>query len=121
MQKRNYQKKERRVKPRFKITVKAQIKAQLIGSDSKYEFVTKDISESGMLIQGKFKTIFNKQSILEVWLMPDNCDEIFFYAKFVRDADKNCIGIKIIDIDKKNYLRYHEFIQKYAGEQSEWH
>jgi hypothetical protein len=41
---------DKRTKPRFKIQVHARIKAQLIGSSSKFPFVTENISESGVLL-----------------------------------------------------------------------
>lgn len=124
---------DKRVKPRFKIQVHARIKAQLIGSSSKFPFVTENISESGVLlthpnryidsevktglkedntfISAKSKHSFNQSSILEVWLYNDRNEEIYFFAKFVRKADENSFAIRIIDIDSANAKKYQEFLE----------
>ncbi len=104
--------KDQRVKPRFKIQVHAHIKAQLIGSSSKYPFITDNISESGLLVNHPpgSRHAFNKDSILEVWVTNEHGDEIFFFAKYVRKASNNSFAIKIIDVDGANSKKYQDFI-----------
>jgi hypothetical protein len=127
---------DKRVKPRFKIQVHARIKAQLIGSSSKFPFVTLNISESGVLLTEASaytedditpalpvdrnkkapsatapRHAFNTHSILEVWLYNDRNEEIFFFAKYVRKADDHSFAIRIIDIDATNARKYQEFIE----------
>ena|GEM_PF-2604396 len=103
---------DKRVKPRFKIEVHAHIKAQLIGSSSKYPFITENISESGLLVNHPpgSRHAFNKHSILEVWVTNDQGDEIYFFAKYVRKANDHSFAIKIIDVDGANSKKYQDFI-----------
>lgn len=108
---------DRRIKPRFKISVKLRVQAQLIGSFNKFEFISIDISESGLLMKHASENLssFNNLSILEVWLHPPNDEPIFFYAKFVRlSHDKQALAIRIADIEPKEFDRYVQFIQKYS-------
>ncbi len=104
--------KDQRAKPRFKIAVHAHIKAQLIGSFNKYPFITENISESGLLVNHpvNMRPGFNVQTILEVWLLDDNGNEIFFFAKYVRKASESSFAIKVIDIDLNNAKLYYDFI-----------
>ncbi len=109
---------DKRTKPRIKVEVHAQIKAQLIGSATKYPFVTENISESGLLITHApgFKPAFNKHSILEVWVQNDQGEEIFFFAKYVRKASDHSFGVKIIDIDGVNSKKYSDFIDSHKAD-----
>ncbi len=104
---------DKRVKPRFKIEVHARIKAQLIGSSSKYPFITENISESGLLVNhpAGSRHSFNKHSILEIWVLNDRDEEIYFFAKYVRKAGDKAFAVKIIDIDAANSKKYQEFIE----------
>jgi hypothetical protein len=106
---------DKRVKPRFKIQVHAHIKAQLIGSSSKFPFVTENISESGLLVNHgpASRHAFNKHSILEVWVSNDSGEEIYFFAKYVRRASDTSFAIKIIDIDSANSKKYQDFIDSH--------
>lgn len=103
---------DQRVKPRFNIQVHARIKAQLIGSSSKYPFITENMSESGLLVQHESvpRPSFNTHSILEVWLSTDTGEEIYFFAKYVRKASDTSFAIRIIDIDDPNSTKYQDFI-----------
>ncbi|HYX35872.1 MAG: PilZ domain-containing protein [Pseudobdellovibrionaceae bacterium] len=109
---------DKRVKPRFKIQVHARIKAQLIGSSSKFPFVTENISESGLLVNHEpgSRHAFNKHSILEVWVSNDADEQIFFFAKYVRKASDTSFAIKIIDIDGMNSKKYQDFIDAHRGD-----
>jgi len=109
---------DKRVKPRFKIEVHARIKAQLIGSSSKYPFVTENISESGLLVHHEVlsRHAFNKHSILEVWVSNDSGEEIYFFAKYVRKASDTSFAIKIIDIDGTNSKKYQDFIDAHRAD-----
>ena len=109
---------DKRVKPRFKIQVHARIKAQLIGSSSKFPFVTENISESGLLVNHEpvSRHAFNKHSILEVWVSNDAGEEIYFFAKYVRKASESSFAIKIIDIDGANSKKYQDFIDAHRSE-----
>ncbi|SMF76766.1 PilZ domain-containing protein [Pseudobacteriovorax antillogorgiicola] len=112
--------KERRLKPRFKISLHVRIEAQLIGSHYKYDFITEDLSETGLLIRhtGKGRVSFNELSIIEVWLYPPKLDPLFFYAKFVRfQKDDQCMAIRIIDIEPEAFRTYHDFIMAHASEE----
>lgn len=112
--------KERRLKPRFRINLNVKIKAQLIGSQFKYEFITEDLSETGLLIRhvGKGRVAFNDLSIIEAWLIPPDAESIFFYAKFVRfQFDEQCMAIRIIDIDPDQFKRYTDLIIRLGGEE----
>lgn len=101
-----------RIKPRFKIAVQARIRAQLIGSSSKFDFVTENISESGLLVTHptNFNPGFNNHTILEVWIKTDKGEEVFFFAKYVRKASESSFAINIIDIDPANNEILQEFI-----------
>lgn len=101
-----------RVKPRYKIQVEAKIRAQLIGSSSKFEFVTENISESGLLVSHPpgMRHAFNDKTILEVWLRTSPEQEIFFFAKYVRGASESSFAIRIIDIDPENLEFFQDFI-----------
>ncbi len=101
-----------RVKPRYKIQVEAKIRAQLIGSSSKFEFVTENISESGLLVTHPpgLRHAFNDKTILEVWLRTSPEQEVFFFAKYVRVASENSFAIRIIDIDPENLEIFQDFI-----------
>jgi c-di-GMP-binding flagellar brake protein YcgR len=104
----------RRVKPRIKTQVEARIVVQLFGGSKKYEFQTRDISETGLLLSltGNQKMVFNTSSLLEVWLYPDGHNAIYFLAKFVRFAEDNkSIGVRISDIDEKNRTSYYTFLE----------
>ncbi len=109
---------DKRVKPRFKIQVHARIKAQLIGSSSKFPFVTENISESGLLVHHEpmSRHAFNKHSILEVWVSNDQGEEIYFFAKYVRKANDTSFAIKIIDIDGVNSKKYQDFIDAHRAD-----
>jgi hypothetical protein len=109
---------DKRVKPRFKIQVHARIKAQLIGSSSKFPFVTENISESGLLVthEPMSRHAFNKHSILEVWVNNEQGEEIYFFAKYVRKASDTSFAIKIIDIDSANSRKYQDFIDSHRDE-----
>ena len=101
-----------RIKPRFKIRVQAKIRAQLIGSDSRFDFVTENISESGLLVThpANVKHGFNPHTILEVWIRNERNEEIFFFAKFVRRATDTSFAITISDIDAVNGEMFQDFI-----------
>jgi len=108
---------DKRVKPRFKIQVRTRIKAQLIGSSTKFTFVTENISESGLLVnhEPSSRHAFNKHSILEVWVRDDAGDEIYFFAKYVRKDSETSFAIRIIDIDGINSKKYQDFIDAYRS------
>lgn len=110
---------ERRVKPRFKISIKVRIEASLIGSRHRYDFISEDISESGLLIRhtGRDRVGFNELSIIESWLYPPGRDPIFFYAKFVRfSQETQYLAIRIIDIEREEFEKYRDFIASHASE-----
>ncbi len=104
-----------RIKPRFKIQVQAKIRAQLIGSDSRFDFLTENISESGLLVthQPNVKHGFNNHTILEVWVKTELNEEIFFFAKFVRKATDTSFAITISDIDAANGELFQDFIYRH--------
>ncbi len=107
-----HQARDKRVKPRFKIQVAARIRAQLIGSSNAYEFVTENISESGLLVRQPpdHRHNFNEQTILEVWVRTEVGKEIFFFAKYVRQAGDAAFAMRIIDIDPENLELFQDFI-----------
>ncbi len=110
---------DRRLKPRFKISIRVKIEASLIGSRHRYDFISEDISESGLLIRhtGRDKVGFNELSIIEVWLHPPEREAIFFYAKFVRfSPETQFLAIRIIDIEREEFEKYREFILSHAAE-----
>ncbi len=111
--------KDKRIKPRFKIQVRAKITAQLIGSASRFEFVTENISESGLLVNHNpgSRHSFNSHSILEVWVVTDHHEEVYFFAKYVRKASDTSFAIKIIDIDPHNSVLYQAFISRHTPEE----
>lgn len=104
-----------RIKPRFKIQVQAKIRAQLIGSSSKFDFMTENISESGLLVNhaAAVNPGFNQHTILEVWIKTDDGIEIFFFAKYVRKATDTSFAITVIDIDPENNELMQDFIYKH--------
>lgn len=115
------QKRDRRMKPRFLINVRAKIRVQLIGSSSPLEFVTDNISENGLLLEylGKDRLIFNQATILETWLDINESKPIFFVTKFVRYQTPTRVAIRIIDIDNETHTRYLRFIEDSATEEVE--
>lgn len=109
--------KDRRIKPRFEIAIHAKIQAKLIGAATRVDFVTDNISESGLLLfyEGKDRLAFNEHTILEVWLYTDTDDVLFFFAKFVRYQEGNRVAIRIIDMDAETIKKYSHFIHFHAS------
>ena len=106
----------RRRADRVSVKVVAKIFVQMIGSSSRYEYETDNISLSGLLLRSAKKEVqFNMQSILEVWLYPSDDIKIFFFAKYVRKADDHSFALKITDIDDKNRLAYDKFFYAEVG------
>ncbi|NRA67889.1 MAG: PilZ domain-containing protein [Pseudobacteriovorax sp.] len=108
---------DRRLKPRYKISIHVRIEAQLIGSPMKYDFISEDISESGLLIRhtGRHKVSFNKFSIIEVWLYPPESPPIFFFAKYIRFIpETQLLAIRISDIDREHADHYRIFLETHA-------
>ncbi|MFW7381877.1 MAG: PilZ domain-containing protein [Oligoflexus sp.] len=114
-------KRDRRMKPRFLINIRAKIRVQLIGSSSPLEFVAENISENGLLLDymGKERLIFNQSTILETWLDINESKPIFFVTKFVRYHSENRVAIRIIDIDNDTHERYLRFIEESATDEVE--
>ncbi len=108
--------KDRRIKPRFEVAIHARIQAKLIGAATRVDFMTDNISESGLLLQysGKDQLAFNEHTILEVWLYTDTDDVLFFFAKFVRYQDGGKVAIRIVDMDAETIKKYSHFIQAHA-------
>ena len=107
----------RRKSPRISAKIQAEVMVQLLGSQTKHEYRTANISTSGMLLttlSGR-KPIFNSQSILEVWLHCDS-QEVFCIAKFVRKQDETKFAIKITDIDDRNFELYQQIILNHMPE-----
>lgn len=108
-------KRERRRSFRIRIEVKTKIVVQLFGASSQYEFETVNMSESGMLLRStKNKIHFNKQSILEVWITPQDSDRIFFIAKFIRSAPPNMFAIQVTEIDLSNSNKLRDLLESSA-------
>lgn len=108
--------------PRYNINTKIKISAQLIGSRQRHDFITENISESGLLIRSQgSKLTFNQQSIIEAWVYPEGAedDPIFFICKFARKNDDLSIGIRITSIDEHNTERYFELINMLAEKENE--
>lgn len=96
---------ERRTSKRLNVKLKAKILVQMFGSGSRYEYVTENISLTGLLLKSQAKPVqYNEGTLLEVWLYPNEVDEIYFFAKFVRKADDYTFALKITDISEENQL-----------------
>ena len=93
---------ERRRAPRIKVRMRAKVLVQLFGSQTKYQFETIDISESGLLLESSEKKVFyNKSSILEIWLVHDK-REVYFTSKYIRKVNDQSFAVQISDIDPNN-------------------
>ena len=106
--------KDNRVSARFNLNVQIKIMAQLIGSSSKFEFLTETISTSGLTIQHEagLQHAFNANTILEVWIESDHHELIYFFAKYIRKASDTAFTISIVDLDSKNEKLLSDFINR---------
>ena len=112
---------DRRIKPRFSINVRARVKAQLFGTTYSYELFTENISETGLLLMSDYDlSHFNPSTILEIWLYPPDAEKdtkpIYFIAKYIRHAATNMIGVRISDIEPEARAKYNDFLANNAKE-----
>ena len=69
---------EKRKSSRVSVEIRAKIIVKMIGSSLDYEYHTINISENGLLLKSSTKKIhFNKASILEVRLRPEDHPRFF--------------------------------------------
>ena len=101
-----------------------------IGSDVKYNLMTRDISNNGFFLgfekPGRFP--FTPSSIMEVWMAIGNDETIFFNGKMARvvyptdEAAKVTgpgIAIRIIQIEPQEEQDLIDFISKKLDEQEQ--
>ena len=95
---------EKRLNLRFKVLLKAEVFAQLLGSSARYEFLSESISASGLVVRHApgLQHAFNSHSILEVWLKVNPEQSIYFLAKYIRKASEDSFAMQIVDLDRKN-------------------
>ena len=109
---------DRRVKPRYSINVRAKVKAKLFGTTFSYDLFTENISETGLLLVSTSDlSHFNAATLLEIWLFTEDDQTqkpIYFVAKYIRHAGLKMIGVRISDIDPEARAGYNEFLLKHA-------
>lgn len=122
--------KESRKMVRLRLSQPLSVAMSSIGSDVKYDLVTRDISNRGFFLDfdkpGRFP--FTPSSIMEVWMMLDGEETIFFNGKMARvvypgqnegDQAEPGIAIKIIQIDAEQEARLTDFIKNAAPVEKE--
>lgn len=118
---------ERRSSKRVTLTQKNSVSLVSIGSDVKYSFKTRNISNQGLFLEYKTpeNLPFTSSSLVEAWLTLDEGETIFFNAKVVRvvlahDNQASLwgpgIAIKIVQISDNSHLKLEKFIQRVAGD-----
>lgn len=115
-----------------RVTLKSPLKVVMgsLGTEIRYNLVTKDISTSGFFLAfekpGRFP--FTSESIIEVWLELDDRTSIFFNGKMARivlpsddDATRTGPGIavRIVQIERNDDKLLKDFIRAAVQEMSD--
>lgn len=115
--------KESRKTMRLKLTQPLKVVMGSIGSEVRYDLLTRNISYTGFFLDfekpGRFP--FTAASIMEIWLELEPDNTIFFNGKMARvvyptDETANDtgpgIGVRIVQIDAKMEKSLHDFIDR---------
>ena len=115
--------KESRKTMRLKLSQPLKVVMGSIGSEVRYDLLTRNISYTGFFLDfekpGRFP--FTAASIMEIWLELEPDNTIFFNGKMARvvyptDEMANDtgpgIGVRIVQIDTKMEKSLHDFIDR---------
>ena len=116
--------KENRKRHRLRLNKPLRVLVSSLGSDVQYDLVTHDLSLGGFFLdfESPMKFPFLSSSILEVCIVLDNHEDIYFLGKIARvvyanDTEANqrkgiAVSIILIENTFKDYLK--KFIESYS-------
>jgi len=108
--------KNRRTYPRYRVRLKTRVQVRSIGSLTRYEFDTENVSNGGIFVRGKEGAYpFRPETILEIWLTlgsDEEEDKVFFNGKIMHNYNGG-FGIKVIQISDKDAARLAKYIEDY--------